>query len=109
MLFTNAGKLLVASSIAMLPFTNALGADATSKAVAALKANLGSGVSIEVDEVRVTESGVACIDYRNDRNRDHAVVRGDEVLKASSDEKRFEEAWTQHCLGPRGGMNGGGS
>jgi hypothetical protein len=108
MLSMNAGKLLIACSIA-LAITNALGADATAQAVAALKANLGSGVDIEVDEVRVTEAGVACIDYHVGNNRDHAVVRGDEVLKGSSDEKRFDEAWTQHCLGPRGGMTSGGN
>jgi hypothetical protein len=105
-----AARLLIASSIAILPATNALGADATAQAVAALKANLGSGVHVEVDEVRVTDAGVTCIDYHvgSTQNRDHAIVRGDEVLKGSSDEKRFEEAWTKHCLGPRGGMTGGG-
>jgi hypothetical protein len=96
-------KLMIAASVTFLPVTGALAADATSNAVAALKANLGSNVSLEVDEVRVTEAGVACIEYRVSGSRGHAVVQGNEVLKSSSDAERFEKAWNQHCLGPRGG------
>ena len=85
------------------------GSDATSAAVAALEANLGNPADLEVDEVRVTDAGVACINYRVDngqgvKNKDHAVVQGEEVLKGSSGDERFETAWSEHCLGPRGGM-----
>lgn len=84
--------------------------DMTAASVAALEANLGNPEGLEVDEVRVTDDGVACIEYRlknaeDDMSRGHAVVQGEEVLKSSSDAGRFDKAWSKHCLGPRGGMN----
>lgn len=108
----DAKKLLLASSIALLPMAGVYAADATSAAVAALKQNLGNTAGLEVDEVRVTQAGVACIDYRvNDgqgsKSPGHAVVQGDEVLKSSSEYKRFEKVWNEHCLGPRGGITSG--
>ena len=108
-------KLFIATS-AILLMAAALaandeprGADATIASVAALKSNLGNPEGLEVEEVRVTGSGVACIDYRMKNNQGvkslgHAVVQRDEVLKSSSDYERFEKAWNEHCLGPRGGM-----
>jgi hypothetical protein len=104
-------KRLIAASVAVLTMTATLaaddktkGADTTTAAVDALKANLGSSANLEVQEVRVTESGVACIEYRVSGSRGHAVVQNNEVLKSSSDAARFEKAWNEHCLGPRGGM-----
>ena len=111
----NTKTLLIAASVALLPVVGALaadpeapGSDATSASVAALKATLRNSSGLTVDEVRVTEAGVACINYRvnNDqggKSRGHAVVQGDEVLKSSTGYKRFEKAWNEHCLGPRGG------
>ena len=104
-------KLLIATSATFLPVCGAFaaegkapaGSDATAAAVAALKANLGSDAGLEIDEVRVTDTGVACIEYRVSESRGHAVVQNNEVLKSSSDADRFEKAWNQHCLGPRGG------
>ncbi len=109
-------KLVIATS-AILALAAALaagdepreGSDATSTSVAALKANLGNPAGLEVDEVRVTGAGVACIDYRlsngqGGKSLGHAVVQGDEVLKSSSGDERFEKAWNEHCLGPRGGV-----
>ncbi len=105
-------KLLIASCVAILPVAGAFAADATSAAVTALKANLGNPAGLEVDEVRVTQTGIACIDYRasdgqGGKTPGHAVVQGDKVLKSSTDDKVFEEKWNEHCLGPRGGMTGG--
>ena len=96
-------KLLIAASVIGLPVTGTLAADATSDAVAALKKDLGSSVDLEVDEVRETAAGVVCIEYRVRGSRGHAVVQKKEVLKSSSDPARFEKAWNEHCLGPRGG------
>ena len=97
-------KLIIAASLTFLPVTGALAGDATSNAVAALKANLGDKAGgLEVEEVRATDAGVVCIEYRVSGSRGHAVVQGNEVLKSSSDAARFEKAWNQHCLGPRGG------
>jgi len=97
-------KLIIAASVTLLPVTGALAADATSAAVAKLKANLGDKAGgLEVEEVRVTDAAVACIEYRVSGSRGHAVVQGNEVLKSSSDSDRFEKAWNEHCLGPRGG------
>jgi hypothetical protein len=106
-------KLLIGSCVAFfLPTAGALAADATSAAVTTLKANLGNPADLEVDEVRVTQTGVACIDYRASdgqgvKSPGHAVVQGDKVLKSATDAKLFEEKWNEHCLGPRGGMSGG--
>jgi len=114
-------KLLIAASFALLPMAGALaadsdvrqGSDATTASVAALKADLKNSAGLEVDEVRVTDAGVACINYRvsNDqggKSLGHAVVQGEEVLKSSSDYNRFEKAWNEHCLGPRGGNTSAG-
>lgn len=83
------------------------GAEVTSKAIAKLEARLGES-EIEVDEVRVTDAGIACIDYHSTSpgNRQaHAVLQGEELLISTSADhkKRFEKAWSEHCLGPRGG------
>jgi hypothetical protein len=86
------------------------GADATTASIATLKANLGNPAGLAIEEVRVTDAGIACIDYRVGNtqagtSRGHAVVQGNEVVKSSSDE-RFEKLWNEHCLGPRGGLAG---
>jgi len=97
-------KLIIAASVTFLPTTGALAGDATSNAVAALKANLADKADgLEVEEVRATDAGVVCIEYRVSGSRGHAVVEGNTVLKSSSDAERFEKAWSEHCLGPRGG------
>jgi hypothetical protein len=109
----NTKTLLIAASVALLPVGGAFaadqeGSDATAASVAALKANLKNSAGLTIDEVRLTEAGVACINYRvnneqGGKSRGHAVVQGDEVLKSSTGYKRFEKAWNEHCLGPRGG------
>ncbi len=79
----------------------------TAKAVSRLEAKLGES-EIKVDEVRVTDSGIACIDYHPVSNPDkkaHAIVQGEDLLISTSSDhgKRFEKTWNDHCLGPRGG------
>jgi hypothetical protein len=109
-------KLFVASTVAFVPlFSTAADRDArersdrTAAAIAALERSVGNAAHIEVDEVRVTEDGVACIDYRVRDNqgatgRAHAVIQGDQVLRSTSGDQQFEKVWSDHCLGPRGGM-----
>jgi hypothetical protein len=112
----SATKLIIATS-AILLMAAALAAqdepraspDATSAAVTALESNLGNPPGLTIEEVRVTEAGVACIDYRvsdgqGNKALGHAVVQRGEVLKSSSGES-FEKAWKEHCLGPRGGTS----
>ena len=94
--------LVVAAALAVEPAPSA--SDTTATSVAALKANLGNPKGLEIDEVRVTDDGVACIEYHVSKSRGHAVVKDDEVLKSPSDAERFDEVWNKHCLGPRGGM-----
>jgi hypothetical protein len=87
--------------------------DPTAASIAALQASVGN-VPIDVDEVRITHDGVACIEYRVRGNpgapaRGHAVVRGKDVLRVPSQlgggsTQEFEKAWNEHCLGPHGGM-----
>ena len=100
--------LLEAGVIAAGPETREV-PDATSASVAVLKANLGNAANVEIDEVRITEGGVACIEYRvsngsGSKVLGHAVVQGDQVLKSPANGAQFEKAWNDHCLGPRGGM-----
>ncbi len=105
-------RLIAFSTV--LPLTSVLAedrqaTDATSTAVSALESSLGNSArGFEVDNVRVTDSGVSCIDYRvrnsqGAESRAHAVVQGDEVLRSTLGNKQFEKAWSTHCLGPRGG------
>ena len=114
LLISTSAILAVAAALAASP-EGSDNSNATAAAVAALKANLGNPPGLSVDEVRVTDDGVACIDYRlSDGVSDgvsngegkvpgHAVVQRDEVLKSSAGD-RFQKAWDEHCLGPRGGM-----
>jgi hypothetical protein len=78
----------------------------TSKAVARLEAKLGES-EIKVDEVRVTDNGVACMDYHsisNPAKQAHAVLQGERLLiSTNSDANDFGKVWSEHCLGPRGG------
>jgi hypothetical protein len=112
----SATKLIIATS-AILLMAAALAAqdepltspDATAASVAALRSNLGNPPGLTIDEVRVTDAGVACIDYRlgngqGNKALGHAVVQLGEVLKSSSGDS-FEKAWNEHCLGPRGGTS----
>lgn len=115
----SATKLVIATSAILLMAATLVAKDdsrvrpdATYTPVAELEANLGYPTGLVVDEVRVTDAGVACIEYRltddeGGKSRDSAVVQDDEVLKSSAGDERFQEAWDQHCLGPRGGRSGG--
>jgi len=112
-------KLLLVACVAFLLIAVALAADKDkdtpdqiAAATAALKANLGNAAGLEVNEVRVTDAGVACINYRvgtgsGEKSRGHAVVKDGDVIDSAADGGRFEKAWNAHCLGPRGGMTSG--
>jgi hypothetical protein len=78
--------------------------DAATAPVETLKASLPSTVGFEVDHVRVTDAGVACISYHLPRDtggitRAKAVVEGDEVLRSTSRNSKFERAWNSKCAG----------
>jgi hypothetical protein len=100
---------LIALPVAFAPLAGALAEDRAASAdsepsVAALKSSLPSSVGFEVDDVRLTESGVACITYRvrNDsggESRAKAVVEGDKVLRSTARNTRFERAWNDKCVG----------
>ena len=106
-------KRLIAPSLVILVFGGMAAAgnegpdsEITAKAVAKLEARLGES-EIEIDEVRVTKDGVACIDFHGTgpaKKPAHAVMQGEKMLISSnSDKNGFEDAWKEHCLGPRGG------
>jgi hypothetical protein len=109
LLISTSAILAVAAALAASP-AGGDGSKATSAAVAALKSNLGNPPGLSVDEVRMTDDGIACIDYRvsdgEGKVPGHAVVQRDEVLRSSAGD-RFQKAWDAHCLGPRGGMTSG--
>ena len=110
--------IVIIGAALLLPASGALAADAragqqTDASIAALASSLGDAHGLEIDEVRITGDGIACIEYRlPDANgklvRGHAVVKGKDVLRSPSDSAdEFEKAWSEHCLGPRGGVTGG--
>src|SRR5690242_5496250 len=75
---------------------------ATDASIATLEKTLGD-TRVEVDEVRITKDGVACIEYRArgaDGRQDlgHAVVHGDDVVRSPAgpddDPQKFEKAWS---------------
>lgn len=96
---------LLALSFAFVPLSAALAdADEASPAVATLKSSLPSTRGFEVESVRTTDSGVACITYRvpNDRGGEthaQAVVEGDQVLRSTSRSSKFAKAWNSKCAG----------
>jgi hypothetical protein len=106
----NALVYVCIAGVALVPAAAFAAGDATDASVAALEASLGKSQALEVDEVRITGDGVACIDYRvrdaaGRESRGHAVVQGKDVLRSPADDaQRFEKAWNEHCLGPKGGM-----
>lgn len=76
-------------------------------AVEKLYSRLGE-TEVKVDEVRVTQDGIACIDFHGIGSTSgkaaHAVVQGDKMLvSTNSDKNGFQDMWDKHCLGPRGG------
>jgi hypothetical protein len=103
--------VLVAAIVALAAAAALASGDATDAPIRALEASLGD-TKPEIDEVRITNDGVACIAYRTAggdgrQDRGHAVVQGSEVLRSpapDADAQKFEAAWSRHCLGPHGGM-----
>jgi hypothetical protein len=99
---------LIALPLGLAPFAGAAeegkSSDDASGPVEALKASLPSSVGFEVDHVRVTDAGVACISYHmpNDTggvSRAKAVVEGDEVLRSTTRSSKFARAWNSKCAG----------
>ena len=103
---------LIALPAAFVPLTGAFaedraaptGSEATSDSVAVLKSSLPSSSGFAVDDVRVTDAGVACISYRvnsdmGGESRAKAVVEGDKVLRSTSGSMRFQKAWNEKCAG----------
>lgn len=93
----------IALVAAFVPLTGA-GSEATSDSVAVLKSSLPNSSGFAVDDVRVTDAGVACISYRvnNDMggtSRAKAVVEGDKVLRSTSRSPKFQRAWNEKCAG----------
>ena len=88
-------KRLIASVVFIAPLSVAWGEDATSASVEALKTSLGNSArGFEVDNVRVTDAGVSCIDYRvrneqGGESRAHAVVQGEDVLRSTLGNKKL--------------------
>jgi hypothetical protein len=75
--------------------------------VASLKANIGSRRNLEFDDVRVTDAGATCIQYRaRDQaggvSHGQAVVHGSEVAQRDArhgEDGKFEKEWNRQCLG----------
>src|SRR6058998_424721 len=72
--------------------------------VAALKSDMASTAGFRIDDMRVTDTGAACIRFHTrDRglvSRAEAVVVGHYVAHSDVRDGRFEKAWNRQCLGP---------
>src|SRR5690349_16063258 len=73
-----------------------------SEARKTLESKLPSTLGFEVEHMVITPDGVACINYRvanenGGESHEHAVVRGDEVLRSTPGNSRFEKAWNRKC------------
>jgi len=103
----------IALLVALVPLAAVAGEPATSSAassepVETLKSRLTSKSGFKVDDVRMTDGGVACIKYRvaNDNggeSRAQAVVEGEKVLRSTSRSKEFADAWNSKCAGSSSG------
>ena len=111
---------VVASLIAFAPLTAALAADpamssdANSEPVAKLKSRLTNTLGFQVDDVLMTDDGVACISYRvaNDNggvSSAKAVVEGEKVLRSTSRTTDFADAWNSKCAGAGGSAKPSGA
>jgi len=72
-------------------------------AVEKLKASLTNINGFEVLDARAGGDGTTCITYQvtNDQNgmtKSHAVVQGDKVLRESTGNTRFAQAWNSKCV-----------
>jgi len=81
---------------------------ADSEHIATLKSSLPSTMGFKVDNVHMTDAGVACITYRitNDKggeSRAQAVVEGDKVLRSTSRSSQFAKAWNTQCVSSNAG------
>ena len=73
-----------------------------SEARKTLESKLPSTLGFQVEHMVITDDGVACINYRvangnGGESHEHAVVRGDEVLRSTPGNSRFEKAWNRKC------------
>ncbi len=71
--------------------------------VAALKSGMASTSGFKVDDMRVTDSGAACIRFhtrdRGQVSSARAVVVGKLVANSTARDGRFEKEWNRQCLG----------
>jgi hypothetical protein len=102
----------IALLVALAPLAAVANEPATSGAasepVETLKSRLPSKAGFKVDDVRMTDGGIACIKYRvaNDNggeSRAQAVVEGEKVLRSTSRSTEFANAWNTKCAGVGGG------
>jgi hypothetical protein len=73
--------------------------------VAALKSYMARPAGFKVEDIRVTDTGAACIRYHardaaGSVSRAQAVVVGGAVSQSEARDGRFQRAWNRQCLGP---------
>jgi hypothetical protein len=92
--------------VALVLATGAFAADqamnADSPAVDKLKTKLPSTLGFEVKDVRTGTDGASCITYvvangNGGTSTAHAVVDGDNVLRDTTGNTRFANAWNKKC------------
>jgi len=74
--------------------------NADSPAVEKLKSKLPSTQGFEVKDVRTGTDGTSCITYvvADSVGTHHAVVEGDNVLRDTTGNTRFENSWNKKCV-----------
>lgn len=73
--------------------------------VAALKSYMARPPGFKVENIRVTDTGAACIRYHardpaGSVSRAEAVVVDGAVAASEARDGRFQKAWNRQCLGP---------
>jgi hypothetical protein len=103
-------RLLLALPLALALSAGALANDSdsatSSDAVEKLKASLTDINGFQVLDTRAGGDGTTCITYQvsNDHNgtsKSHAVVQGDKVLRETTGNTKFANAWNSKCVASR--------
>ena len=100
-------RFAAALPLALALATVALAADQAmtteSPAVDKLKAKLPSVLGFQVENMRTTTDGTACISYHVDNGNggvydEKAVLDGDKVEHSTTGNTRFANAWNSKCV-----------
>lgn len=93
---------LIALPLGLALSATALAAEGSSSAADTLKNSLPDPLGFEVENSRTGSDGVTCITYHvsnggGGKDRNHAIVDGDKVMRESTGNQKFAKAWNEKC------------